>query len=302
MWRAFCLLILVGCASRVEPVRAVSTKSTAATGYAASPLASAGLNAPRGIGVGVDGTLYVADSGNHRVWFSDRDGALGSVGAFGWRVGEFDTPTDVAAGSGRRLLYISEGGNRRIQRWNLTDDTKSVLFDASSDPAFDPVSLAVRPNGDLFVADAGGRRLWRLSARGAVEWVRGGSGDPGEPLIQPRGVCVGANGDLYVADSGSCSVERFDFAGNRLGSLRCRGVVEEPAAVAASRDGGLYVCDGRGRRIVAYDASGDVVASFGATELEDPSDIAVSPDGTVCVSDRKANRVWRFQPDAESDE
>jgi DNA-binding beta-propeller fold protein YncE len=305
VWRAVWLLVVVGCANRVEPGAVTISDASSATRLrirddGSLPLSATDgrLSAPAGIGVGVDGALYIADSGNHRVRLGNRDGSFRSeIGAFGWRVGEFDTPTDVAVASDQRTVYVSESGNRRIQRWNLVNDAKSVLFDASADPAFEPVSVAVGRNGDLFVVDVGGRRLWRLSDRGSVEWVRGGYGDAGEPLREPRGVCVDRNGDTLVADAGDARVTRFDFAGNRIASWRRPGLLDEPVAVAVDRAGRIYVCDRRRHGAVVLDERGAVVTTFGETHFQDPADIAVAVDGAVYVADRKANRIWRFRAD-----
>jgi len=307
VWRAVWLLVVIGCASRVES-GAVSVSGAANEAifrvwkddtFLPGEVQNA-LSAPGGIAVGIEGTLYIADTGHHRVQVRRRDGALLlEVGVFGWRLGELDTPTDVAVASGQRLVYISERGNRRIQRWNLLDDTKTILFDSSTDRAFEPVALAVGRNGDLFVADVGGRRLWRLTSRGSVEWMRGGYGDPGETLREPWGICVDANGDAVVADAGEGRIVRFDFVGNLAASWRLPGVVEEPVAVAVDRAGRTYVCDRKRPRVVVLDAAGNVLTAFGDGLLQEPSDIVVTSEGEIYVADREANRVWRFRTSHE---
>lgn len=279
MWWIGGFLLAIGCATHMEP----------------TPLGgSVEGSAPNGIALDVEGVLYVAEGGRHRIQARTPQGTLlWERGVFGWRVGELDTPSDVAVAPGGRVLYISEIGNRRVQRWDLRTDEKSVLLDGTTEITLEPISLAVARNGDVFVVDVGGRRLWRLSDRGVVRWVRGD--DIGEPLREPRGLCLDRNGNVLVADAGSGQIVRFDFAGNPLLPAWGTDFLGEPVAVAVDRKGEVFVCDRRRSAVLVLDEKGVFVTTLGENQLQEPVDIAVSPEGTLFVADRKAQVIWRFQ-------
>lgn len=72
------------------------------------------LNMPQGMDLAPDGTLWIADTGNHRIQQFSLDGKLiGVVGQNGQGPGEFTGPTGIACKG--QDLYIADFGNRRIQ-------------------------------------------------------------------------------------------------------------------------------------------------------------------------------------------
>ena len=72
---------------------------------------------PRGLSVGDDGTIYVLDTGNHRVQVFDQGGLLlASWGREGQGPGEFVSPGGIAIADGH--VMVVDGG-RRLSRWTL---------------------------------------------------------------------------------------------------------------------------------------------------------------------------------------
>jgi len=71
---------------------------------------------PRGAGIGPDGKIYVADTGNHRIQiFSPSFDYLATIGGVkGNGNNELSSPRHVAAGTDGRI-YIADIGNNRIQ-------------------------------------------------------------------------------------------------------------------------------------------------------------------------------------------
>jgi DNA-binding beta-propeller fold protein YncE len=136
--------------------------------------ADARFDTPCGIAFAPDGTLIVADTGNHRLRRVELSGAVRTIAGTGEQ-GVFDGP----------------------------------LFAASFD---EPVALAIAPDGTVYVADAGGSAL-RVCSFGLVPNVRtlAGRTEPGlvdgpledARLRAPSGVAVAANGIVFVADTGN---------------------------------------------------------------------------------------------------
>jgi sugar lactone lactonase YvrE len=86
---------------------------------------NANLNGPLGLAVVPDGTLYIADTQNHRIRKVDPTGTISTVVGSGTRGfsgdggpatrASLDVPTSVAV-AGDGSLYIADSSNRRIRR------------------------------------------------------------------------------------------------------------------------------------------------------------------------------------------
>ena len=74
-----------------------------------------------------------------------------------------------------------------------------------------------------------------------------------------------------------------------------------PSGVAIAPNGTVYVSNSGGQDVVAYNAKGQFVTSWGkygfhAGQLNGPSGIAVGPHGTVYVADTLNQRIQAFSP------
>jgi DNA-binding beta-propeller fold protein YncE len=249
---------------------------------------------PRGLGVGPGGTVYVADSGNHRIQaFHPSDGSWSEMGTFGWRLGEFDTPVAVAASLWRPpVLFVAEAGNRRVQVWDLVNGRHSIALGEVAGTALDPAALALGRRGELFVADRLGGRVVKVGARGGVEWVYGDAASD-EPLHGPHGIAADGAGGLLVSETEAGGVARLDFAGNRVAAWSPAGGMTAPTAVAADSYGRWYICD-RGRVFVLA-PDGALLTYFGDGVLREPAGVAVAQTAHVYVSDSATHAVVRFR-------
>lgn len=147
---------------------------------------------PRGVCVAADGTVYVADGGNHRIAKWTGDGyAVGWIGgeADGWQTdlapwfGQhpqlFDSPTDVFLCDG--VLYVADYWNHRISRWTVEgraagwigdgQDGWRTAFGATQSSDLrgfgQPTGVQALADGSLLVADANNHRvcLWTPSGQ-----------------------------------------------------------------------------------------------------------------------------------------
>ena len=181
--------------------------------------------------------------------------------------------------------------------------------------------VAVDGAGNVYVADAGRRRVRRIDTAGVIETVAGtgewgDSGDGGPAtaarLSLPRGVAVDGAGNVYVADEGSHRVRRIDTAGvietvagtgesgdSGDGGPATAARLISPWDVAVDGAGGVYVADAGSHRVRRIDASGviETVAGTGeqgdsgdggpatAARLASPWGVAVDGAGGVYVAD-----------------
>lgn len=263
---------------RIRMIRAdgsVSTLAGSTAGFADGPSATAQFNRPWHLVAGPDGNQWVTDQGNHCIrQISDTgmvstlagSGEEGHVDAAGFGA-RFASPTGIARDAAG-FLYIADTGNHCIRRitpggvvstWagNGLAGTADGTGTAARFQA--PEGLAIAPDGTLYVADRGNRRIRRISPEGEAEtWAGtgalGAQDGPGSSatFTDPRALARGADGTLYVAD------------GNRLRRISTAGVVETFAGDASA-----------GLRDAA-----DTSARFSA-----PRGLAIDAWGTLYVAD-----------------
>jgi sugar lactone lactonase YvrE len=164
--------------SRVRKITKDGLVSTLAGGAAQGTSdgvgAAAKFTVPQGAAVASDGTLYVADLGNHRIRRISRDGVVttfaGSSAGYADGVGtaaKFNQPHGLALGPDG-TIYVADKNNHRIRA--ITPDGVVKTLAGSGSPGGNdgtgasagfnfPNGLALGPDGTLYVADNGNHRV-----------------------------------------------------------------------------------------------------------------------------------------------
>src|SRR2546423_627439 len=84
-----------------------------------------GSGAPSGVAADGRGTVFVADTGNHRiVLLSSAGEVVPGWGGCGGEVGRFHRPSGVAVDPDGNL-YVADTGNSRVQKLTVTGDPLS---------------------------------------------------------------------------------------------------------------------------------------------------------------------------------
>ncbi len=134
---------------------------------------------PEGIAVDGNGTVWVADTDNHRIQAMGRDGQWtvvagkpgGGDGARGPGPGEFSRPSGIAV-DGKGTVWVADVGNHRIQamgrdgQWNVvTGKPRGGDGARGTRSRFNrPFDVAVDVNGTVWVADTLNNRIHRYAA------------------------------------------------------------------------------------------------------------------------------------------
>jgi len=228
---------------RVGPDGIISTVAGSGTGYIGAfsgdggPATAARLNAPTSVTAGPDGSLYIVDSYNLRIRRVGPDGIINTVAGDGYRgspsdgvpatAASLDEPRGVALGSDGSL-YIAGIGNSTIHRVGPDGIITFVagsggvgLFSGDGGPAteaelYGPMSVAVRPDGSLYIADTYHARIRRVGPDGIIttvagngQWLSSGDGGPATAAgLYAGDVTIGPDGSLYFAGRDNGRIRR----------------------------------------------------------------------------------------------
>jgi sugar lactone lactonase YvrE len=301
-------------------------------GYADGPALAALFNGPSGIAVDGSGSVYVADSRNHRI----RKIAGGGVTTFagGDTAGYADGPASSARFASPAAvalaqdggLFVADTGNHRIRR--ITSGGQVSTYAGSETPKDDigrftggqrdgaaalaqfcyPVGLAVDAGGAVFVADSGNHRVRRV-AGGEVSTLPVSGGEMGSPTEL---ALVGER--LWVSDTGKGLL----WTGPKDGPLtpwRLPAKQKGPKAPSGlvALGGAIYVADSGSHSIYRItDANVSPVAGHGGppayadgrgagASFSFPAAIAAVPGGGLYVADFGNNCIREVKLD-ESEE
>ncbi len=284
---------------KISPQGVVSTVAGLAgsSGSQDGTGASARFAYPRGLCVGEDGTLFIADYGNHQVRKLAPDG----------------TVTTLAGSAGEPG---SEDGTAGAARFN------------------GPRGIAVESrSGDIYVSDTSNHTIRRITPDGAVTTLAGVAGVPGfadgngaaSRFDGPQKIVFDSERNLLVADYNNCVVRKISPQGEvttlsgtpglhgGLDGPHDRALFGYPLGMAVDDSDNLYVCDGWVVRRVGKD--GTVSSLAGSPKINTtpdtslsgsrdgtgsdarfalPSGLTVHPSGDLFVADRDNHAIRRI--------
>ena len=277
------------------------------------------FNAPRDIAIAADGSLFVADSRNHRIVHLDQQGMfLNAFGGYGNVMdgevpgGLMNEPWGVAVGPDGNV-YVADTWNHRIQVF--TPDGQFLrmwsAFEVNGlpDGFWGPRGIAVDQTGRVFVTDTGKQRVVVFDSNGSYLTQFGSLGLDAGNLDEPVGIEIGSDGNIYIADTWNYRVQVFepDPTGLQFRSVRLWEVdawssdtLENKPFLALDPDGTVYITDPDRGRVIGFDSEGNFKVLWGGFDnsylMGVISGIAATSDGTVWVSDATSNTLLLFQP------
>jgi uncharacterized protein (TIGR03663 family) len=241
-----------------NPVKTWGAKSTDAQHPATGT-----FNEPWGIAVDKQGSVYVADTWNHRIQVFDANGsflrAFGQPGQTSQGPAYFWGPRGVAV-DGQGWVYVTDTGNKRVE---VFDATGKSLFGFATDGQAkldEPVGIAVGPDGRIYVADTWYMRVAIFTADGQFQSAWPVQGWNSSSLDNKPYLAVDSQGRVYLTDPEGYRVVVFDSAGQALEEFGQYGPeitsFGMPNGIALAPDGSLWVADAGNNRVAHYPALG----------------------------------------------
>ncbi len=270
--------------------------------------------APRGMAVASDGTLYVADTANHRIWHITPQGAtLGMWGEYGSGPGQFNEPWDVAVDSSGDV-YVADTWNHRIQKFDaqghfLLSWGKVGQIAANDSPGnqgvfYGPRGIAIDAQDQVYVADTGNKWIQVFDNKGRFLREFGGAGSGPGQLNEPVGLAISSEGEVYVADTWNRRIQVFDATGRAVRQWSIptwaqQDNPEEKPFLALDKEH-VYAGDPINQRVLVFDHQGNFQWSLYAIsgQLTFPEGLAAS-QGTIFVADAHTGKVYGFSQPTE---
>jgi len=302
---------------------------------------SASLNDPTNVLAGNAGNFYISDANNWRVRRVDSTGTIKTYAGDGFNggLGSGGPATSATIGSpfGLRLdagrLYISTGFgfvwavDLSTQIITIVAGTGKSFFNGDGGTALatafaSPNGIASDGAGGLLVVDSANDRVRHIDSNQIVTTVAGGAINDGGPATRASlnfsttfsHLAFDSAGNLYIADIGNSRIRKVSpsgtistFAGTGIsgytgdGGPATSAALYCPYAVAADRNGNVYIADTGNDVIRKVDSSGTIT-----TFLTDfiSGTLGTSARAVALITDSSGNlyasdglwTVWKITP------
>jgi len=259
------------------------------------PGIDARLHTPASVAVD-GGTLYIADSANHRIRKISPAGNITTLAGTGGAGSNGDNgpaaaaqlkgPSGVAVDS-MHNVYVADTGNNAIRKI-----TPGGIISTVANQLNAPSYVALGSDQSLYVADTGNNRVVRISPSGDMRTVA--------LTLAPAAVMVDPEGDVFI--SGPGKVVKLSAAG---ALTVVADALNTPRGLALAATGDLLIAETGANLIRRVSVSGALTVAAGtgvagfsgdgglatAAKLNAPQDLAIDANGTVWIADSGNNRV-----------
>lgn len=257
-------------------------------------LVAGGFAAPKGVAVGPDGRIYVADTGNQRVMILSSDGEI--VGQL-TSADPFQEPFDLVVNDAGDVFVLDPAAEQLTQFG--ADDSYIGTVPAEPDVIGRSRGIGIDRAGQLWIANTPGGRVVQIDSDGTTLqsipiW-------PGEDS-QPVDVAVGRDGSIFVTDSGLSKLVRFDSEGRRLlaWELPIANSIDG-SHLAMSESGYLHISKPEPFLIAQHDPDGEPIGDWSVMPTNGtvvkPVGIAVDTVGNIWFVDTVGGALYVIEVD-----
>jgi DNA-binding beta-propeller fold protein YncE len=236
---------------------------------------------PTAIDFSEDGRLFVCDRGNQRIQVFDLFGNFRiNLGGFGWQEEKFDGPADIWARSTINI-YIADYNNQRVQRF---DKDLNYINSKRSNPGSEErfqfrevLSVAYSPQGDLFILDAGDKKVIKFNSQDQGDVAFGFYDSGAGELTFPIQVELSSDHRVIVSDAEAEALFVYDHFGNFLYHIK-HPEFKYPMGIAHDIDNRIYVADPESKSIFEFTLSGKFLNQYkhaSGIPFKEPMDLCV---------------------------
>mmetsp|Transcript_178656 Transcript_178656/g.566909 ORF Transcript_178656/g.566909 Transcript_178656/m.566909 type:complete len:529 (-) Transcript_178656:487-2073(-) len=258
---------------------------------------------PCGVAVSDDGSIFVADFGNHCIRKGSPDGVVstwvGSAAGFAdgqGNVARFKHPSGIAVNK-HGAVFVADTKNNCIRKVTpdgvvstLAGCVHSGFVDGHASEArfHRPTALTVDDDDNVYVADKRNFRIRKITAEGIVSTIAGSGvqgfadGSAGTAMFKSLGgVTIDPLGNLFVADHGNARIRKITPGGvvSTLAGSGLQGDADDsrddgeahvasfefPVGLAISDHGDLFVSDVTRIRKISSDGMVSTVVGSGTS-------------------------------------
>jgi uncharacterized protein (TIGR03437 family) len=294
--------VLANLAQTAGTIQTVAGNGNSGFSGDGGPATQAGINVPVDVYLNAAGDMFITDQFNNRIRKVTPGGTISTVagnGVAGYAGdggpavdAEINTPTGIRGDSAGNL-YIADVGNQRIRKVSPSGIITTIAGNGSTGysgdggPAVDagfynPVRVALLPNGNILVADQSDHRVRLINSSTGIVTTFAGNG-------------------IGTPETGA-------FSGD--GGLATKASLNNPTAVAVTASGDVYISDQHNQRIREVNRSGIITtiagngsAGYGGdsgpatkAKLNYPGGINVDPAGNVYFNDDLNFRTRKITP------
>ena len=205
------------------------------------PASDATFNGMHNLAVAPDGTVYLADSFNHRIRIYDPKsktvkpfagtGEKGFAGDGGPATkAKFNQTICIALTPDGKTLYVADIGNKRVRAIDIASGVVKTVAGtgkpgvpkngepAVEQPIVDPRAVAMDGKGNLYILERGGHALRVVNPDGTIRTVAGtgkaGKGGDGGPALMaamngPKYLSIDPDGTVLITDTENHQIRRY---------------------------------------------------------------------------------------------
>jgi sugar lactone lactonase YvrE len=262
-------------------------------GFEDGPALEAAFNQPRGLAIGQDGTIYIADSKNGAIRYIVKDEVKTLIQ-------DLSHPSDIVIDSEGNLLVsetlshkvlkitpdgtmsVFAGGEYKQQdEWYIGEYKNGSRLEAKFN---EPTGLALSSDGVLYIADSGNQRIRAIDTEGNVTTYAGS----GNEFIPGSNYYAGGFAD------GAANKAKFNF----------------PSAIAIDSEGRLFITDtyNHSIRVITNENIVKTIAGVSTNhgrqdgnaeeaQFDGPTDLIFDQNGHLIITEQWNNIIRSIQID-----
>ena len=205
------------------------------------PATSAILDAPKGVAVGPDKSIYVTFMNSHRIRRIDSKGVITTIA--GSDQGDFHgdggdaslaklcNPSGLVVTSDQ-ILYVADSGNHRMRRITPDGKISTLIGDGKSDCALtstapagklNPTSIAIGAGNQFYITEDTHHDVLKIDIATGKTTPIAGNGLPSfggdgvaasiASLNAPNGIAINPDNTIFIADFGNNRIRKIDPTG-----------------------------------------------------------------------------------------